>query len=154
MNAVSLALVLGAAAALSACSLFETNEQKVENAIRAQLAQQGEVKQVEMTQDGDRMTGFAVLRPTGADADVRSNCTAQREGEMFNFECSADPAQAAAPAAQPAASTAGAEAPAAGGKPTGDAAPAAEGGKPGVDEAPVGEVYEGGFEEEVDGGGK
>ena len=64
--------------------------QRVETNMRQQLAQQGEVRQVEMSrQDDNRMTGHAVIRIADG-SEVRANCTATREGPEsanFNWEC-------------------------------------------------------------------
>jgi hypothetical protein len=73
----------------------------MENTIRQSLAQQGDVREVELTrQDDMRMTGHAVVR--GGDGnDVRANCTATRENEAsnhFNWRCTPADAEAAAPA--------------------------------------------------------
>jgi hypothetical protein len=73
----------------------------MEGTIRQSLAQQGEVREVELTrQDDMRMTGHAVLRD-GNGNEVRANCTATRENEAsnhFSWRCTPGDSEAAAPA--------------------------------------------------------
>ncbi|MGZ8311430.1 MAG: hypothetical protein ACXWU1_11925 [Allosphingosinicella sp.] len=83
------AIVAGAALALAGCNMVNEEDQ-LENSIRENLAQQGEVKQVELTkQDNDNMTGFALVRDRNG-RDARMNCTARREesgSSRFNWTC-------------------------------------------------------------------
>lgn len=73
----------------------------MEGTIRQSLAQQGEVREVELTrQDDMRMTGHAVVRD-GEGNEIRANCTATRENEAsnhFNWRCAPADSQAAASA--------------------------------------------------------
>jgi hypothetical protein len=73
----------------------------MEGTIRQSLAQQGEVREVELTrQDDMRMTGHAVVRG-GDGEEVRANCTVTRENEAsnhFNWRCAPADSPAAAPA--------------------------------------------------------
>lgn|GEM_PF-3051330 len=86
-----IAIGLGCALAAAGCSM-SSEADRLENAMRETLAARGEVKQVEMTaQDADRMTGFASVRPAGASADSRLNCTATRDpakgAAYYNWRC-------------------------------------------------------------------
>jgi hypothetical protein len=73
--------------------------------IRQSLAQQAEVRELELTrQDDMRMTGHALLRARNGN-EVRANCTATRENEAsnhFNWRCDSanSPAAAAAEAGE------------------------------------------------------
>ena len=73
----------------------------MEGTIRQSLAQQGEVREVELTrQDDMRMTGHALVRD-GSGNEVRANCTATRENEAsnhFSWRCTPGDSEAAAPA--------------------------------------------------------
>ena len=73
-----------ALAALSAC---EKPEDLLENSIRTELSKRGEVKEVEMKQDGDdRLTGFARVRVGGQEA--RLDCKATRKSSTeYDWEC-------------------------------------------------------------------
>ncbi|HEX8192856.1 MAG TPA: hypothetical protein VF552_08140 [Allosphingosinicella sp.] len=68
---------------------MESNENRLENAIRANLAnQQTEVQSIEMTEGEDgNMTGFAMVREASGRSG-RLNCNAHREGDNYNFRCS------------------------------------------------------------------
>lgn len=84
-------------------TIDEATLTNVENAIRQDLSQRGNVTQVEMTrQDDSNMTGFADLQDSSGNR-YRSNCTAQRERETstnFDWRCGpAEPAGAGAPPA-------------------------------------------------------
>ena len=64
---------------------------EMENVIRAELAQQATVVQVEMTRQNDdnHMSGFALLRDSNGN-EIRTNCTAERDSTnigSFNWEC-------------------------------------------------------------------
>ena len=73
----------------------------MEGTIRQSLAQQGEVREVELSrQDDMRMTGHAVVRD-GTGNDVRANCAVTRENEAsnrFTWRCTPADSGAAAPA--------------------------------------------------------
>jgi hypothetical protein len=73
----------------------------MKNLIRQSLAQQAEVRELELTrQDDMRMTGHALLRDRNGN-EVRANCTATRENEasnQFNWRCDPANSPAAAPA--------------------------------------------------------
>ena len=64
---------------------------EMEGNIRQNLAQQGEVVQVDLTrQDDNRMTGYAIVRDQAGN-EIRTNCTATRDAAnigTFNYECS------------------------------------------------------------------
>jgi hypothetical protein len=84
-----IAIGLGCALVLAGCSMA-SDEDRMENAIRAELSNNGAtVNQVEMTRDGDNMTGFAEVR--GADGNEgRLNCTATRDATKagsYNWRC-------------------------------------------------------------------
>jgi hypothetical protein len=81
-------LIAGAALAVAGCNM-ESNENRLENAIRSSLAnQQTTVDQIEMTEGEDgNMTGYAMVREASGRSG-RLNCTAHREGGQFNFRCS------------------------------------------------------------------
>jgi len=84
-------------------TIDEATLTNVENAIRRDLSQRGNVTQVEMTrQDDSNMTGFAELQDSSGN-QYRSSCTARRERETsanFDWRCGpAEPAGAAAPPA-------------------------------------------------------
>jgi hypothetical protein len=74
MKRFAILMGCGCALALAACT---SQEDQMENNIRANLASQGNVTQVEMTrQDENSMAGFAVVNVNGT--DTRRNCTATR----------------------------------------------------------------------------
>ena len=81
------AISLGLALAATACTV-QSEEDQLENAIRNQVAGQGNVLNVEMTrQDENNFTGFAEVRDNQG-RDGRFNCTAQRTGgSNFQFNC-------------------------------------------------------------------
>ena len=84
-----IAICLGGALALAGCSMA-SSEDRMENAIRAELSKNGAtVNQVEMTREGDNMTGFAEVR--GADGNEgRLNCVATRDATKagsYNWRC-------------------------------------------------------------------
>jgi hypothetical protein len=81
-------LLAGAALTFSGCNL-ESDENRLENAIRENLAnQQTNVQSIEMTQGEDgNMTGFAMVREANGRSG-RLNCTAFRQGDNYNFNCS------------------------------------------------------------------
>lgn len=76
----------------------------VENVIRADLANQGTVEEVDLQRvDDNNMRGFARLVINGA--EIRTNCTAARDGAdggNFNWRCGPAEDGAPAPAAAPA----------------------------------------------------
>lgn len=73
----------------------------MKNTIRQSLAQQAEVREVELTrQDDMRMTGHVLLRARNGN-EVRANCSATRENEasnQFNWRCDAANSPTPAPA--------------------------------------------------------
>jgi hypothetical protein len=84
----TIAICLGCTLAVAACSMAsDTN--RMENAIRAELSKNGTVNQVEMTQQGDNMVGFAEVRaPDGTEG--RLNCTATPDttkAGSYNWRC-------------------------------------------------------------------
>ena len=83
-----IAICLGCTLAFAACSMA-SDEDRMENAIRAELSKNGTVNQVEMTRQGDNMVGFAEVR--GADGNEgRLTCTATRDttkAESYNWRC-------------------------------------------------------------------
>ncbi|HYE28053.1 MAG TPA: hypothetical protein VEA61_07450 [Allosphingosinicella sp.] len=83
------AIVLGAALALSACSV-ESDEDQLESMIREKLADQGSVQEVEMKKQGDGgMTGHVIIKePNGRVG--RLACTARPggSGSSYDWRCS------------------------------------------------------------------
>jgi hypothetical protein len=84
----TIAICLGCTLALAACSRV-SDEDRMENAIRAELSKSGTVNQVEMTQQGDNMTGFAEVRSADG-SEGRLNCTAAPDttkAGSYNWRC-------------------------------------------------------------------
>jgi len=84
----TIAICLGCTFALAACSMA-SDEDRMENAIRAELSKTGNVTQVEMTQQGDNMTGFAEVRSADG-SEGRLNCTAAPDttkAGSYNWRC-------------------------------------------------------------------
>jgi hypothetical protein len=77
---------LGAAALLAGCA--GSDEQQMENAIRAGLGNSGQVQQVDLTPQADgNLTGFAVIRGQGGN-ELRVNCSANRtQGREYAWRC-------------------------------------------------------------------
>ena len=80
--------------ALAGCnvSVDDGMVDQVENSVRAGLAPQGEVKQVEMARENEsRMTGHAdVVLNNPAGVEARFTCTATRRGDSgttYDWEC-------------------------------------------------------------------
>ena len=75
------------ALALLALSACEQPEELLENSIRTELSKQGEVREVDMTPDGeDRLNGFAVVK--GPQGDSRLNCKATRKNDTeYDWQC-------------------------------------------------------------------
>ena len=84
-----LAIYLGCALAAAGCSMA-SDEDRMENAIRAELSKNATVKQVEMTRGSDgRMAGFAEIR-TADGSEGRLNCTATPDAakaSSYNWRC-------------------------------------------------------------------
>ena len=84
-----MAIVLGGAFAFVGCSMA-SEEDRMENAIRAELSKTGTVKQVEMTRAGENLTGFAEVR-TADGTEGRLNCTATPDAAKgsgsYNWRC-------------------------------------------------------------------
>ena len=80
--------VMSIGLSLAAAPPANADEAVIEDWIRAELAPQGEVLQVEMTRrDADHMTGFADIRDNEG-REGRLNCSAQRtEGADFQVRC-------------------------------------------------------------------
>jgi hypothetical protein len=70
--------------ALSACG---KPEELLENSIRTELSKQGEVREIDMTPDGDdRLNGFAILK--GPQGDSRLSCKATRKNDTeYDWQC-------------------------------------------------------------------
>lgn len=85
----NLAICLGGALAVAACSMA-SDEDRMENAIRAELSKQGTVNQVEMTRQGDNMVGFAEMRGNDGN-EGRLTCTATPDTAKgagnYNWRC-------------------------------------------------------------------
>ena len=84
----TIAICLGCTLALAACSRV-SDEDRMENAIRAELSKNGTVNQVEMTQQGDNMVGFAEVRSADG-SEGRLNCTAAPDttkAGSYNWRC-------------------------------------------------------------------
>jgi hypothetical protein len=83
-----IAIYMGCALAVSGCSMV-SDEDRMENAIRAELSKNGTVNQVEMTQEGDNMTGFAEVRARDG-SEGRMSCTATPDttkAGSYNWRC-------------------------------------------------------------------
>jgi hypothetical protein len=84
-----IAVYLGCALAVAGCSMA-SDEDRMENAIRAELSKQGSVNQVEMTREGDNMVGFAEVRSNDG-SEGRLNCTATPDTAKgagnYNWRC-------------------------------------------------------------------
>jgi len=83
-----IAIYLGCALAVAGCSMG-SDEDRMENAIRAELSKNGTVKQVEMTRHGDTMTGFAEIRSADG-SEGRMSCTATPDAAKagsYNWRC-------------------------------------------------------------------
>ena len=80
------ALALGGS--LAGCEM-ESNENRLENAIRADLGnRQTSVDTIEMTEGEDgNMTGYAMVREASGRSG-RLNCSAFRQGDNYNVTCS------------------------------------------------------------------
>ena len=80
--------VMSIGLSLAAAPPANADEAVIEDWIRAELASQGEVLQVEMTRrDADHMTGFADIRDNEG-REGRLNCSARRtEGTNFQLNC-------------------------------------------------------------------
>jgi hypothetical protein len=84
----TIAICLGCAFALAACSRV-SDEDRMENAIRAELSKNATVNQVEMTSQGDNMVGFAEVRSRDG-SEGRLNCTATPDttkASSYNWRC-------------------------------------------------------------------
>jgi hypothetical protein len=81
----ALIVSLGLGLAVAGCNM-PSSEDQVEASIRNNLSAQGNVQQVEMSQQGDNMSGFAVVRDR-AGIEGRFACTAQKSGTEFNWHC-------------------------------------------------------------------
>lgn len=82
------AIGLGCTLALAACSM-ESDENRMANAIRAELSKNATVTQVEMTRQGDNMVGFAEVR-TADGSEGRMTCTAAPDttkAGSYNWRC-------------------------------------------------------------------
>jgi len=81
----AIAVSLGVALAVAGCSM-ESAEDQMENGVRNSLASQGNVTDVQLTRDGDNVTGYADLDHRQA-GPVRLNCAGRVEGERYNVNC-------------------------------------------------------------------
>jgi len=83
-SAIYMACVLAAAG----CSM-SSDEDRMENAIREELAKNGTVNQVEMTREGDNMVGFAEVRAAdGSEGRLRCNATPDTtKAGNYNWRC-------------------------------------------------------------------
>jgi len=85
----TVAIYLGCALAVAGCSMV-SSEDRMENAIRAELSKNGAtVNQVEMTREGDNMVGFAEVRSADG-SEGRLNCTATPDtakAGSYNWRC-------------------------------------------------------------------
>jgi hypothetical protein len=83
-----IAICLGCALAVAGCSI-SNDEDRMENAIRAELSKNGTVKQVEMTRQGDNMIGFAEVQAADGSAG-RLACSATPDtakAGSYNWRC-------------------------------------------------------------------
>jgi len=85
----NVAIFLACAAAIGGCSM-SSDEDQMENAIRAELSNNGAtVNQVEMSREGDNMVGFAEVRAADG-SEGRMNCTASRDATKsgsYSWRC-------------------------------------------------------------------
>jgi len=84
----TIAICLGCTLALAGCSMA-SDEDRMENAIRAELSKNGTVNQVEMTRQGDNMVGFAEVRGNDG-SEGRMTCTATPDttkAGSYNWRC-------------------------------------------------------------------
>jgi hypothetical protein len=84
----TIAICLGAMLALAGCSM-ESDENRMENAIRAELSKNATVSQVEMSRQGDNMVGFAEVR-TADGGGGRLTCNAAPDTSKagsYNWRC-------------------------------------------------------------------
>jgi len=81
------ATMLAALLMLPGCDMLSGHERQAEDMMRTELGRQGEVKEVDFTQNGDNLTGFAIVRLTGKDYDSRFNCTARVENGQISTSC-------------------------------------------------------------------
>ena len=81
------AIPLGLGLLVAGCNV-SSEEDQIENVIRNNLSERGNVQQVEMTrQDENNMSGYATVRDASG-VEGRYNCTAQRtQGTNFNWRC-------------------------------------------------------------------
>ncbi len=80
-----LAVPLVLALAVSGCTI-ESDEDRMESEVRNTLSGQGNVTDVQLTREGDNVTGFAELQHAQF-GQVRLNCTGRVDGSRFNVNC-------------------------------------------------------------------
>ena len=84
----TIAICLGCALAIAGCTM-QSDENRMENAIRAELSKNATVSQVEMTRQGDNMVGFAEVRSADG-SEGRMTCTATPDttkAGSYNWRC-------------------------------------------------------------------
>ena len=82
------AISIGCIFAIAGCSM-QSDENRMENAIRAELSKNATVSQVEMTRQGDNMVGFAEVRSRDG-SEGRLTCTATPDtanAGSYNWRC-------------------------------------------------------------------
>ena len=83
MKTVAVPLVL--ALAVAGCT-FESDEDRMEREVRNTLSGQGNVTDVQLTREGDNVTGFAELQHAQF-GQVRLTCAGRVDGSRFNVNC-------------------------------------------------------------------
>ena len=84
----TIAICLGCALTIAGCTM-ESDENRMANAIRAELSKNATVSQVEMTRQGDNMVGFAEVRSADG-SEGRMTCTATPDtikAGSYNWRC-------------------------------------------------------------------
>ena len=84
----TIAICVGCTLAIAGCTM-QSDENRMENAIRAELSKSGTVNRVEMTRQGDNMVGFAEVRSADG-SEGRMTCTATPDttkAGSYNWRC-------------------------------------------------------------------
>ena len=81
----AIAVSLGLALAAAGCTA-ESHEDQLENQLRNQLSSQGNVTGIELTREGDNITGYAEIQHPQL-GPVRLNCAGRVEGARSNANC-------------------------------------------------------------------
>ncbi len=81
----ALAVPLALALAVAGCTI-ESDEDRMESEVRNTLSGQGNVTDVQLTREGDNVTGFAELQHSQF-GQVRLTCSGRVDGSRFNVNC-------------------------------------------------------------------